>query len=115
MQGRAVRDFVLEHVPPALKSVAAQAGVDLGQVDHFIPHQPNGVLVDQIVEAAGLTRATTHRVIDRCGNMGSATVAVTLDEANRSGELLPGDLVLLAGFGAGMSIGASLLRWGVAA
>jgi 3-oxoacyl-[acyl-carrier-protein] synthase-3 len=39
-------------------------------------------------------------------------VPVTLDEAARSGELRDGDLVLLAGFGGGMSVGACLLRWG---
>ncbi|MFI1356768.1 3-oxoacyl-ACP synthase III family protein [Streptomyces sp. NPDC020898] len=115
MNGRGVRDFVTEQVPPALAVLAERVGVGLDEVDHFVPHQANGVMLGEVVELAGLTRATTHRTLQKYGNVGSASVPVALDEANRSGALAAGDLVLLAGFGGGMSIGASLLRWGVAA
>jgi len=111
MEGRAVRDFVTDHVPPALAGLAARAGARLDQVDHFVPHQANGVLVQELVERAGLTGAQTHRTLERYGNVGSASVPVALDEANRAGLLKDGDLVLLAGFGGGMAIGSCLLRW----
>lgn len=111
MQGRAVREFVLANLPPALDQLVARCGSRLGDVDHFFPHQPNGVLIDQLAKEAGLTGAETHRTVERLGNMGSASVPVTLDEANRAGRLRDGDLVLLAGFGAGMSVGTCLLRW----
>ncbi|MCT9008763.1 3-oxoacyl-ACP synthase III family protein [Streptomyces rhizosphaerihabitans] len=112
MDGRGVRDFVAEHVPPALLALAHKAGVDIGAVDHFVPHQANGVMLGEVVERTGLTAAQTHRTLIRYGNVGSASVPVALDEAHRTGALSPGDLVLLAGFGGGMSIGASLLTWG---
>ncbi|NKQ26985.1 3-oxoacyl-ACP synthase III family protein [Streptomyces galbus] len=115
MNGRGVRDFVGEHVPPALTALAERVGVRMDEVDHFVPHQANGVMLGEVVERAGLTGALTHRTLQKYGNVGSASVPVALDEANRSGLLAPGDLVLLAGFGGGMSIGASLLRWGVRA
>ncbi|GHD54706.1 3-oxoacyl-ACP synthase III family protein [Streptomyces galbus] len=115
MNGRGVRDFVGEHVPPALTALAERLGVAMDEVDHFVPHQANGVMLGEVVERAGLTGALTHRTLQKYGNVGSASVPVALDEANRSGLLAPGDLVLLAGFGGGMSIGASLLRWGVRA
>ncbi|MGW1564583.1 3-oxoacyl-ACP synthase III family protein [Streptomyces sp. NPDC002144] len=115
MNGRGVRDFVGEHVPPALIALADRLGIAVAEVDHFVPHQANGVMLGEVVELAGLTRAVTHRTLQTYGNVGSASVPVALDEANRSGALGPGDLVLLAGFGGGMSIGASLLRWGVTA
>ncbi|MFH8491904.1 3-oxoacyl-ACP synthase III family protein [Streptomyces longisporoflavus] len=112
MDGRGVRDFVAEHVPPALLALAGKAGVDIGSVDHFVPHQANGVMLGDVVERTGLGAAQTHRTLIKYGNVGSASVPVALDEANRTGALAPGDLVLLAGFGGGMSIGASLLTWG---
>lgn len=115
MEGRAVRDFVMENVPPALAGLAARSGVRLDEVDHFVPHQANGVLLRQLVDRVGVSRARTHRVLERYGNVGSASVAVALDDARRSGTLHEGELVLLAGFGGGMAIGASLLRWGVGA
>jgi 3-oxoacyl-[acyl-carrier-protein] synthase-3 len=112
MDGRGVRDFVAEHVPPALLALARRAGVDIAAVDHFIPHQANGVMLGEVVERTGLGAAQTQRTLIRYGNVGSASVPVALDEAHRTGALSPGDLVLLAGFGGGMSIGASLLTWG---
>jgi acetoacetyl-CoA synthase len=81
-------------------------------VDHFIPHQANGVMLQDLVRQSGLQNAHTHMTLDRYGNVGSASVPVTLDEAARSGALRDGDLVLMAGFGGGMSVGACLLRWG---
>ncbi|MGW0244761.1 3-oxoacyl-ACP synthase III family protein [Micromonospora chalcea] len=112
MDGRGVRDFVFTHVPPALRGLADRAGVGLDEVDHFVPHQPNGVLLSELVRRCGLTGAHTCRTLERYGNVGSASVPVTLDDANRTGRLRLGDLVLLAGFGGGMSLGAGLLRWG---
>lgn len=111
MEGRQVKEFVLERVPPALAALAARHGHSLSDVDVFIPHQANGVLVTELAERAGLGGALMPRTVDRYGNVGSASVAVTLDEANRAGMLRHGDLVLLAGFGGGMAIGAGLLRW----
>jgi 3-oxoacyl-[acyl-carrier-protein] synthase-3 len=112
MDGRGVRDFVAGGVPPAIDGLLRRTGVRAGGVDHFIPHQANGVMLQELVEQAGLQTARTHVTLDRYGNVGSASVPVTLDEAARSGALRDGDLVLLAGFGGGMSVGACLLRWG---
>ncbi|MFF4255933.1 3-oxoacyl-ACP synthase III family protein [Streptomyces sp. NPDC001663] len=115
MDGRGVRDFVMEHVPPALERLVTRAGFGLGDIDHFVPHQPNGVLLGELAERAGLAGARVHRTLERYGNVGSASVPVTLDEAARSGELADGDTVLLSGFGGGMALGSGLLRWKVPA
>ncbi|GGQ59261.1 3-oxoacyl-ACP synthase III family protein [Couchioplanes azureus] len=111
MNGRGVRDFVMAGVPPVLHDLLKRAGVTAEEVDHFVPHQANGVMLQELVEAAGLTRSRTHLVLDRFGNTGSASAAIALDTAARSGALGDGDLVLIAGFGGGMSVGAALLRW----
>jgi acetoacetyl-CoA synthase len=112
MDGRGVRDFVMKWVPPALATLCAEAGVSTDEVDHFVPHQANGVLLNELVDQAGLAGARTHRILEKYGNVGSASVPLALDQANRSGALSDGDVVLMAGFGGGMSIGACLLRWG---
>lgn len=109
MNGRAVSEFVLQYVPPVISALVREAGLDLHQIDHFIPHQGNGNLMNSLVEAVGLDRTRTHRTIERFANMGSASVAVTLDHA--APEFRDGDLVLLVGFGGGISIGSILLRW----
>lgn len=111
MDGRGVRDFVMENVPGAVKALVERTGHRLADVGHFVPHQANGVLLSELVTRAGLDHAHTHRTLEQYGNTGSASVALALDGANRGGHLRDGDLVLLAAFGGGMSLGATLLRW----
>ncbi|MEU3274233.1 ketoacyl-ACP synthase III [Saccharomonospora sp. NPDC006951] len=111
MRGRRVSEFVLDQVPLAVADLLHQAGATGEQIDHIVPHQPNGNLLAQLVEKLAMPNATTHRSLERYGNVGSACIPVTLDEANRAGELADGELVLLAAFGGGMSIGSCLLRW----
>ncbi|MEU4245152.1 ketoacyl-ACP synthase III [Actinoplanes sp. NPDC026619] len=111
MNGRGVRDFVATEVPPALEALLTRASLKATDVDHFVPHQANGIMLRELVTAAGFENAQTHLTLQQYGNVGSASVPVTLDHANRSGALKRGDLLLLAGFGGGMSMGACLLRW----
>ena len=101
MKGRDVTEIVLHEVPPFVDKLLARAGTTAADVDHVVPHQANGVLLEQLVERCGLTGAHTHRTVEKYGNVGSASVPVTLDEANRAGRLADGDLVLLLGFGGG--------------
>jgi 3-oxoacyl-(acyl-carrier-protein) synthase III len=111
MQGRGVRDFVMDNLPPLLDKLVTTNGLTLSDVDCFVPHQANGVLLRELAVRCGLEDAHTHLVVDRLGNLGSASVPVALDDAVRSGEIGAGDLVLLAGFGGGMSVGTCLVRW----
>jgi acetoacetyl-CoA synthase len=111
MQGRDVTELVLHEVPPFVDKLLARAGVSADEVGHVVPHQANGVLLGQLVERCGLSGARTHRTLEKYGNVGSAAIPVTLDEANRAGHLADGDLLLLLGFGGGISMGACLLHW----
>jgi 3-oxoacyl-[acyl-carrier-protein] synthase-3 len=115
MDGRGVRDFVMDNVPGVIAGLTERSGLRLDQIDHFVPHQPNGVLLTQLVELAGLSGARTHRTLERYGNVGNASLPIALDDANQAGRIGDGDVVLMAAFGGGMSIGATLLRWGSAA
>ncbi|MFC7472595.1 3-oxoacyl-ACP synthase III family protein [Actinomadura keratinilytica] len=111
MNGRGVIDFVLTHVPPSVKEALGAAGVAHEEVRHLVPHQANGALLGQLAEAAGLQDATLHTTLERYGNSGAASIPVTLDHAHRAGRLADGDLVVLSGFGGGMAVGTSVLRW----
>ncbi|RKT04569.1 3-oxoacyl-[acyl-carrier-protein] synthase-3 [Streptomyces sp. 3211.6] len=111
MRGRDVTDFVLSNVPGAVGDLLDRTGVRPHQVDHFIPHQANGVMLETLVERCGLVKARTHLTLEQYGNVGSASVAITLDQAASSGALAEGDMVLLAGFGGGMALGNCLMRW----
>jgi 3-oxoacyl-(acyl-carrier-protein) synthase III len=111
MEGRGVRDFVQQNLPGAIHRLLEQAGVPAGSVKHFLPHQANGVMLAEVWPALGLDSAKLHLAVEHHGNTGSASVAITLDQVHRSGQLAEDDLVVLSGFGGGMSVGSALLRW----
>lgn len=111
MDGRAVRQFVQDRVPSLVREFAADAGIDLADVLHVVPHQANGVMLGILEAQLDLPNATVHRTVDRFGNTGAASVPITLHEADRAGAIANGDLVLLTAFGGGMAAGMAAIRW----
>ncbi|MFD6915895.1 3-oxoacyl-ACP synthase III family protein [Streptomyces virginiae] len=111
MDGRGVRAFVQENLPAAVADLLTRTGLPAGAVDHFVPHQANAVMIGEVWPALGLDNAALHLELARYGNTGAASIAVTLDEIHRRGLLAEDDVVLLSGFGGGMSVGSTLLSW----
>ncbi|MER6251835.1 ketoacyl-ACP synthase III [Streptomyces sp. NPDC001584] len=111
MDGRGVRAFVQENLPGAVAELLARTGLPAGSVDHFVPHQANAVMIGEVWPALGLDNAALHLELARYGNTGSASIAITLDEIHRRGLLAEDDVVLLTGFGGGMSVGSTVLSW----
>lgn len=111
MHGRAVRDFVAEQLPLAVKEILHSTGTAPADIQHFVPHQANGQMLREIAPTLGLDKAVHHLVVEDTANTGAASVPLTLDLVNRRGGLKSGDSILLSAFGGGMSIGTTLLRW----
>jgi 3-oxoacyl-[acyl-carrier-protein] synthase-3 len=109
MNGRGVREFIEDHVTPAIENFLADNGLIGADVTRFVPHQANGRILANM--SAALRISGTCSTFEEYGNTGSASVPVTLDHAARTGALKTGDLVLLAAFGGGMTLGLALLRW----
>ncbi|MCP3821645.1 beta-ketoacyl-ACP synthase 3 [Streptomyces sp. A3M-1-3] len=111
MDGRGVRSFVHDNLPGAVRDLLVRSELPGDRVAHFVPHQANGVMLTEVWPELGLGSATLHLSLERYGNTGAASVPVTLDAVHRAGLLAESDLVLLAAFGGGMSLGAALLDW----
>ncbi|GHH83797.1 3-oxoacyl-[acyl-carrier-protein] synthase 3 [Kitasatospora indigofera] len=111
MDGRGVRGFVQENLPQAVRALLAKAGTAAGEVHHFVPHQANGVMLGEVWPGLGLDAATCHLTLERLGNTGAASIPITLDLVHRQGAFAEDELLLVSGFGGGMSVGSVLLRW----
>ncbi|MEV7347035.1 ketoacyl-ACP synthase III [Streptomyces sp. NPDC093544] len=111
MDGREVRRFVVEQLPQLTKGFLHEAGVEAADISHFVPHQANGVMLDDVFADLALPRATMHRTVTHYGNTGAASIPITLDAAVRAGAFRPGELILLAGFGGGMAASFALIEW----
>jgi 3-oxoacyl-[acyl-carrier-protein] synthase-3 len=111
MNGRAVREFVVTELPAAIHGFLDVHRIDPGDIDHFVPHQANGVLLNELSARLKLPNARMHLGVGELGNTAAASIPVTLDRCRRFGCFADDDLLLLTGFGSGMSVGNVLLRW----
>ncbi|MGH9247205.1 MAG: beta-ketoacyl-ACP synthase III [Acidimicrobiales bacterium] len=111
MEGREVfRRAVRVMVDSAARSFE-QAGVDPSEVTLVVPHQANLRIIQAACKMLGIPMERTAVVLDRVGNNSSASIPIALVDAVDAGRVEPGDLVLLVGFGAGMTWASALLRW----
>jgi 3-oxoacyl-[acyl-carrier-protein] synthase-3 len=95
----------------ALQAVAA-AGLLPSDIDFLIPHQANIRIIDKAAERMGLPRDKVIVNLDRYGNTSAASIPLALDEAVQSDRIQPGHLLVFVGFGAGLTWGANVVRWG---
>jgi 3-oxoacyl-[acyl-carrier-protein] synthase-3 len=77
----------------------------------FIPHQANLRIIQALAKRLKVDMSRFYMTIEKYANISSASCAIALDEANRSGALQSGDLVCLTAFGGGLPWGSSLIRW----
>jgi len=96
----------------AAAQAVAEAGLRTSDVDLFIPHQANIRIIEKAAERMGLSMSKVFVNLERYGNTSAASIPLALDEAVRAGRVYNGSLVVLVGFGAGLTWGANVLRWG---
>jgi 3-oxoacyl-[acyl-carrier-protein] synthase-3 len=112
MNGQEVYKFATRQVPACINSALEKAGLTVDDVDLFVLHQANVRIIESVAKRLKSDISKFPVNLDRIGNMSSATIPVLLDELNRDGKLKKGDRIVMSGFGAGLTYGASVLVWG---
>jgi 3-oxoacyl-[acyl-carrier-protein] synthase-3 len=97
--------------PRIARSVLARAGAAPADVDLWLWTQVNRSTIEAVMATLDAPMARAHTVMEKWGYTGSACLPMALDDAARAGRLSPGDLVLLTGSGAGLSMASVALRW----
>ena len=111
MAGKSVFVFATDVIPKIIDEVTSQAGVSVDQLDYIIPHQANVRIIDFISKKTGIAKEKFLLNLDRFGNTAAASVGLALDENRRNGVIKKGDLVLMMGFGGGLSWGGILIQF----
>jgi 3-oxoacyl-[acyl-carrier-protein] synthase-3 len=109
LRGREVFRFAVKHMSELIRQMLE--GYDPDELGLIIPHQVNRRIIDAALERLGMTDEKVVVNIQHYANTSAATVPVALDEAVQQGRLEKGKLVVLVAFGAGLTWGASLVRW----
>jgi 3-oxoacyl-[acyl-carrier-protein] synthase-3 len=115
MDGQETYRHAVARLTEASRAAAAAAGIELGDVDLFVPHQANARITRAVGARLGLRAERVVDCIAELGNTSAATLPLALALAERDGRLGDGDTVLLAAFGAGFTWGAGVVEWGSAA
>ena len=111
MDGQEVYRFATRRVPQCIEEALSDAGLAVPDIDLFVLHQANARIIDAVAKRLHADRDKFPTNLERVGNMSSASIPVLLDELHRQGKLHRGDRIVLAGFGAGLTIGACVMTW----
>jgi 3-oxoacyl-[acyl-carrier-protein] synthase-3 len=96
----------------AISSVLERAEMTMADIAWVLPHQPNGAMVDEMVERLAIDPAKVVRVVHEIGSVASASIPVSLDRLMRTRAVRPGDRILLVGVGGGVAYGALIYQVG---
>jgi 3-oxoacyl-(acyl-carrier-protein) synthase III len=105
-------EIAMRTLKAGLDGLLERAQVAIGDIEWVLPHQGNGAMLDAMVAGLGLDPAKMVRVVDEVGGVTSACIPLSLDRLLRTRPVRPGDRILMAGLGGGLSYGASLYRVG---
>ena len=110
MDGGAVFHFGLKTVPSMISDLLLKEKIKMEEVDLFIFHQANLFLIDTIRIKMKIPEEKVYNCMENVGNTVSASIPIVLCEAIKEGKAKPGQRILLAGFGVGLSWGATIIR-----
>lgn len=88
------------------------AGLTVGDVDWLLLHQANIRIMEHAAQVLGIPMSKVLRNVEEYGNTSAGSIPLALAEAVRSGKIKKGDVIAVAGFGAGLSWAGAILRWG---
>jgi 3-oxoacyl-[acyl-carrier-protein] synthase-3 len=112
MDGKEVFRKAVRIMVDSARKTMDHAGVSADQIALIVPHQANVRIIQAACDRLGIGMDRAAVVLDRVGNTSSASIPLALVDAIDAGRVHDGDLVLLVGFGAGMTAASALIRWG---
>lgn len=111
MNGKAVFESATHALPKAINQVLLDTGLNIDDIDVMIPHQPSIRILQKTAEIIGLPFEKVMTNMDKYANTSGATIPILLDELNKSGKLIKGNIILFAAVGSGWTYGASIIKW----
>ncbi len=112
MNGQEVYRFAVKRVPEVIEKALHRANLTTDQVDWLLLHQANQRILDAVAQRLGIPDEKVISNMANYGNTSAASIPLALDEAVRQGRVKAGDVIAASGFGAGLTWGAAIFRWG---
>jgi 3-oxoacyl-[acyl-carrier-protein] synthase-3 len=112
MNGREVYKFAVNRVPEVIEKALFRSDLAAEDIDWLVLHQANQRILDAVADRLGVPAEKVVSNMANHGNTSAASIPLALDESVRAGKIKPGDVIATAGFGAGLTWGSAIFRWG---
>jgi 3-oxoacyl-[acyl-carrier-protein] synthase-3 len=112
MNGREVYRFAVAKVPEAIEKAMFRANLTADDIDWLLLHQANQRIMDAVAKRLNISPDKILSNIAEYGNTSAASIPLALDAAVREGKVQPGDTIAASGFGAGLTWGSAIFKWG---
>ncbi|MDM5153823.1 beta-ketoacyl-ACP synthase III [Bacillus sp. DX1.1] len=112
MNGREVYKFAVRQLGDSCLRVVEKAGLSKEDVDFLVPHQANIRIMEAARERLDLPQEKMSKTIEKFGNTSASSIPIAMVEELQNGRIQDGDVIILVGFGGGLTWGAVALRWG---
>lgn len=112
MNGREVFKFAVRIMGEASRNVVDKAGITADDVDMFVPHQANIRIMESARERLGIPKEKMSVSVNKYGNTSAASIPLSIGQELENGRIKDDDVLVLVGFGGGLTWGAITLRWG---
>lgn len=112
MNGQEVYRFAVKKVPEVIEKALFRANLTVDKIDWLLMHQANQRILNAVADRLHIPAEKVISNLANYGNTSAASIPIALDEAVRSGKILSGDIIVSAGFGAGLNWGAAIFQWG---
>ncbi|NQT29764.1 MAG: ketoacyl-ACP synthase III [Candidatus Saganbacteria bacterium] len=111
MDGKEVFKFAVRVLEESIYESLKAANLSVKDIDLLIPHQANDRIINHVIKKMGLPKEKVYVNLQKYGNTSAASIPLALDEAVSDGKINKGNIVVLAGFGAGLTAGANVIKW----
>lgn len=111
MDGKSIFEFTVFTVPKLIKDTLEKNRLELGDIDLFIFHQANAFMLHTVRKRIGIPEEKFYIHLSDCGNTVSSTIPIAIKNALVENAIKKGNKVLIAGFGVGLSWGATVIQY----
>lgn len=111
MGGQEVFKFAVKMVPKCIQEVLEKSGLRVEDVDYFLLHQANMRIIESVAKRLKVSLEKFPMNMEHHGNTSAASIPILLDELVEQQQFKKGDIIVMSGFGAGLTWGATLLEW----
>jgi 3-oxoacyl-[acyl-carrier-protein] synthase-3 len=111
MDGKEVFKFAVRVLEESILASLKMANLTVEDIDLLIPHQANDRIIAHVVKKMKLPKEKVYVNLHKYGNTSAASIPLALDEALAEGKIKKGDIIVLSGFGAGLTCGANVIKW----